>query len=119
MSRRDLPPAFVCGRDGERVGQTGRVSEADRAGVRLIGVRDASGAHPCFEARRAGLSAADDVQDPATSAMGIVKSSERWAEEGDFMRDELGRSARLGDLAPSRKGSLARSAAEVAGADLG
>ena len=44
---------------------------------------------------------------------GIVKLSERWAEEGDFMRDELGRSARLGDLAPSRKGSLARSAAEV------
>ena len=30
-----------------------------------------------------------------------------------FLRDELGRSAGLGDLAPSRKGSLARSAAEV------
>jgi hypothetical protein len=44
---------------------------------------------------------------------GIVKLSERWAEEGDFMRDELGRSARLGDLALSCKGSLARSAAEV------
>ena len=33
--------------------------------------------------------------------------------EAIFLRDELGRSARLGDLAPSRKGSLARSAAEV------
>ena len=44
---------------------------------------------------------------------GIVKLSERWAEEGDFMRDELGRSARLGDLAPSRKGLLARSATGV------
>ena len=33
--------------------------------------------------------------------------------EAIFLRDELGRCADLGDLAPSRKGSLARSAAEV------
>ena len=40
--------------------------------------------------------------------------------EAIFLRDELGRSvARLGDLAPSRKGSLARRTAEVAGTDLG
>ena len=45
--------------------------------------------------------------------MGTVKLGERRAEEAVFLRDELGRSARLGDLAPSRKGSLARSAAEV------
>ena len=36
-----------------------------------------------------------------------------------FLRDELGRSASLGDLAPSRKGSLARSAAEVGRGGLG
>ena len=45
--------------------------------------------------------------------MGIVKLSECRVEEAIFLRDELGRSAGLGDLAPSRKGSLARSAAEV------
>jgi hypothetical protein len=44
---------------------------------------------------------------------GIVKLSECRVEEAIFLRDELGRSAGLGDLAPSRKGSLARSAAEV------
>ena len=47
------------------------------------------------------------------SLMGIVKLGERRAEEAIFLRDELGRSARLGDLAPSRKGSLARRTAEV------
>ena len=54
-----------------------------------------------------------NLADQQVSLDGIVKLSERRAEEGDFLRDELGSSARLGDLAPSRKGSLARSAAEV------
>ena len=45
--------------------------------------------------------------------MGTAKLGERRAEKAIFLRDELGRSARLGDLAPSRKGSLARRTAEV------
>jgi hypothetical protein len=53
------------------------------------------------------------------SLMGTVKLGERRAEEAIFLRDELGRSARLGDLAPSRKGSLTRRTAEVGGRDLG
>ena len=39
--------------------------------------------------------------------------SELRARKAISLREELGRSTRFGDLAPSRKGSLARSAAEV------
>src|ERR1700722_9161832 len=51
---------------------------------------------------------------------GIVNLSERRAEERRFFWEvRSGGSARLGDLAPSRKGSLARSAAEVSSGGFG
>ena len=50
---------------------------------------------------------------------GIVKLSERRAEEGDFSESELGRSGRLGDLAPNCKGLLTRSAAKVSSGESG
>ena len=50
---------------------------------------------------------------------GIVKLSERRAEEAIFLRDELGRSARLGDLAPSRKARSRDERRKSAGTDLG
>jgi hypothetical protein len=44
---------------------------------------------------------------------GIVKLSDAGPRKAIFLRDELGRSARLGDLAPGPKGSLARRTGEV------
>ena len=51
--------------------------------------------------------------------MGTVKLGERRAEEAIFLRDELGRSARLGDLAPSRKARSRDERRKSAGTDLG
>ncbi len=46
-------------------------------------------------------------------ATGIVNLIDRRAEGGDSQRSRIGDSACHGDLAPSRKGSLARSGTEV------
>jgi hypothetical protein len=46
-----------------------RISGPDRAGVRLAGVRGVAFADPRLGDGSAGLSAFDDVQDPASAAM--------------------------------------------------
>ena len=69
MSRRDLSqPSFVDAMvSGD--GKVGGLSGPDREGVRLVLVRGFAFADPRLGDRRAGLSAFDDVQDPAPAAM--------------------------------------------------